>query len=75
MQSAPTRHQAWIGEGLVSALVSGDTPSAPLRAALALEAAGLMPLEASWRLGLRCACGSLAGMRTAATFAPACGPT
>ena len=45
-----TRHQAWIGEGLVGALVSGDTPSAPLRAALALEAAGLMPLEASWTL-------------------------
>ena len=46
----PTRHQAWIGEGLINALVSGDTPSAPLRAALALEAAGLMPLEAAWRL-------------------------
>ena len=46
----PTRHQAWIGEGLVGALLSGDTPSAPLRAALALEAAGLMPLQASWAM-------------------------
>jgi len=47
---SPTRQQSWVGAGLVSALVSGDTPSALLRAVLALDAQGVVPLPQAWPL-------------------------
>lgn len=65
----PTKHQSWIGAGLITALVSGDTPSAPLRAALALEAQGLMPLETAWSM-ISAAPARIAGYRDRGEIAP-----
>ncbi|MBF9032188.1 amidohydrolase family protein [Rhodobacterales bacterium HKCCE3408] len=44
------RHQSWVADGLIDALVSGNSPSSVLRAVLALQARDLMPLETAWAL-------------------------
>ncbi|MBF9036644.1 hypothetical protein HKCCE2091_20605 [Rhodobacterales bacterium HKCCE2091] len=44
------RQQGWVADGLVDALATGDVPSSGLRAALALDACGLVPFPEAWAL-------------------------